>query len=454
MFDADTIKRVYFIGIGGIGMSAIARYFHERGTVVSGYDRSRTPLIASLEGEGIAVHFEENLELIDKNAEWVIYTPAIPEGHTELGYYRAHGYTVLKRSEALQYILESYTCISIAGTHGKTTTSTMIAHILRQSGYGCNAFLGGISSNYQTNYWSNKRHLAVVEADEYDRSFLRLNPDYAIVTAMDADHLDIYHTTEALEDAYVQFTRNIKPGGTLVYKHHLKREADFGGSQRVSYSLNDPNADFSACHIRVEDGAYRFDILGFGQLFPGFSLQIGGLHNIENAVAATALLHALPLDVEKIKSGLASFRGVHRRFEYLIRRKNLVYIDDYAHHPEELRNLLLSARDLYPELTCTVIFQPHLFSRTKDLAPAFAESLGLADQIYLLPIYPARELPIAGVSSLTIADLMDPGKVAVLEKDSLLHKLEEDPPQMLISAGAGDIDQLVPLLKRKLEQFS
>lgn len=450
MVELSNIKRVYFIGIGGIGMSALARYFHEKGVVVSGYDRGTSELITQLEQEGIPVHFEESIELADRQADWVIYTPAIPESHSELDYFRKNGYSLLKRSEALQHILEEYYCISVAGTHGKTTTSTLIAHTLRQSGYGCNAFLGGISTNYQSNYWSNKRQLAVVEADEYDRSFLRLNPDLAVLTAMDPDHMEIYQTVEALEDAFVQYTRNIKEGGTLIYKHLLNRTHDFGGTHRISYSLSDTAADYYARNIRIQDGEYRFDIVGKGKEYSEFALQIGGLHNIENAIAATAILQVLPLDTEKIREGLATFRGVHRRFEYQIKRFDQVYIDDYAHHPEELRTLIHSARELHPEMHCRVIFQPHLFSRTRDLASAFASSLELADQVILLPIYPAREAPIDGISSYTIAKLMKNTPVKVQEKEEVLKSIGKQTSGLLITAGAGDIDRLVPEIKQVL----
>ena len=452
MNELSNIKRVYFIGIGGIGMSALARYFHEKGVFVSGYDKGSSELIHQLEQEGIPVHFEESLDLADLKADWVIYTPAIPESHKELDYFRSNGFPVLKRSEALQRILENYYCISVAGTHGKTTTSTLIAHTLRQSGYGCNAFLGGISSNYQTNYWSNDRQLAVVEADEYDRSFLRLSPDLAVLTAMDPDHMDIYQTVEALEDAFVQYTRNIKEGGTLVHKHPLNRAREFGGSRRISYSLTDVAADYYARNIRVQDGKYRFDLVGMGKEYREFALQIGGIHNIENAVAATAILQLLPLDTEKIREGLATFRGVHRRFEYQIKQSGKVFIDDYAHHPEELRSLIHSARELYPELHCTVIFQPHLFSRTRDLASGFASSLQLADQVYLLPIYPAREAPMAGISSQTIANLMKNTPVKVQNKDEVLKSIKNLPGGLLITAGAGDIDRMIPDIKQILEK--
>jgi UDP-N-acetylmuramate--alanine ligase len=433
------IQEVYLIGIGGIGMSALARYFHERGAKVSGYDRSPSPLTATLQSEGIPVHYADDPGLAASRPDLVIYTPAVPAGHTELTHYRDRGFPVLKRSQVLGMISRELFCITVAGTHGKTTTSTLIAHILRESGYGCNAFLGGISLNYDTNFWSNERGVAVIEADEYDRSFLQLEPDIAVLTAMDADHLDIYGTEDVLRDAFVDYTRQIRPGGTLVYKQGLPRTGEMGGEQKIAYSLAEETADCYAGDIRVVDGGYAFSIKGPAWKVDDVVLHSGGLHNVENAVAAVTVAHHLAIPPEQIKKALASFRGIQRRFQYLIRTDRLVYIDDYAHHPEELKALIRGAKALFPQKHCTVIFQPHLYSRTKDMAAAFARVLDEAATVILLPVYGAREAPVPGVDSGVIAKEMTLKEIHVLDKAATLAWLKTHPQEVLITAGAGDI---------------
>lgn len=445
------VHRVYFIGIGGIGMSAIARFFNERGTVVKGYDRTTTELTRQLEAEGIEVHYTDDVNLLDKETVLVVYTPAIPKDHKELNWYRDNHYPVYKRSDVLEWITESLFSITVAGTHGKTTISTMISYLLRDTGFGCNAFLGGISVNYDSNYWSSAKQLAVVEADEYDRSFLKLHPDIAVLTAMDADHLDIYGTVEDMESAFIQYTKNIKHNGTLLFKHGLKRERDLEGASRVSYSLQNDAAEAYAANIVQKDGGYKFDVVNRYGSLQGVSLNIGGMHNVENAVAAITVAQMLEIDGDKIKESMAAFKGVKRRFEYIIKNDTIVYIDDYAHHPEELAALIKSAMRLFPDRKCVVVFQPHLFTRTRDLAEGFAESLDMADEVILLDIYPARELPIEGVTTKLIADKMGNPAHTILSKEALLDYVKVAPLDLLITAGAGDVDKLVNPIKEILE---
>jgi UDP-N-acetylmuramate--alanine ligase len=455
MVDLNDIKKIYFIGIGGIGMSALARYFRFHGKEVSGYDRTSTTLTRQLEAEGIPIHFEDDPAAAPKDAGLVVYTPAVPGDHRELSWYREHGYPLYKRSDVLGMITNSSFNICVAGTHGKTTVSTMIAHILRHSGYGCNAFLGGISVNYNSNFWSDRRNVCVVEADEYDRSFLTLSPDIAVITAMDADHLDIYGTPEAVEQAFIEFSGRIKPGGLLLSRKGLAREADLKSDKHWTYGLTN-DAGVFASGIRIDEGDYWFTVQTADWKLERVILSMGGRHNVENAVAAIAVAHRLGVPGDKIIDAVAAFRGVRRRFEYIIKKPGLVYIDDYAHHPEELRALISGARELFPGRKCTVIFQPHLFTRTRDFAGGFAASLDLADEVFLLPIYPARELPIQGVTSELIAGKIPDQKATVVDKQELLAIINDrvangDDLELLITAGAGDIDTLVEPIRRLLD---
>lgn len=451
----DTIEKekspVYFLGIGGIGMSALARYFNSRKHKVSGYDRTESALTKQLVEEGMAVHYTDDINLADKNAALVIYTPAIPAAHKEFNFYKNNGYQVIKRSEALGFITENKLNICVAGTHGKTTTSAMVAHILRDSGFGCNAFLGGIATNYNSNFWSSDKNICVAEADEYDRSFLKLSPDVAVITAMDADHLDIYGTEKNMQDAFIAFTQKIKPGGLLLHKLGLARENEFNAGKIWTYGASNINANCFARNIQIKNGAYFFDVVVNNQTIEGVELNMGGRHNIENAVAAISIAKYLQIDDGKIKKAVASFKGVKRRFEYVLKSGNHILIDDYAHHPEELRALLSGAKELYPGLKCTVIFQPHLFTRTRDLADGFAEALGIADEVILLPIYPARELPIEGVSSEMILNKINRQPKMVLQKTELVKWLNDNSTELLITSGAGDIDLLLPGIKNILE---
>jgi UDP-N-acetylmuramate--alanine ligase len=446
----DTIKNIYFIGIGGIGMSALARYFVAKGCVVNGYDKTKTILTEALSELGIDIHYEDNIDLIDKNASVVVYTPAIPASHTELTYFRENGYEVVKRSDILGWITEGTVNICVAGTHGKTTVSTMIAHLLRDSGYGCTAFLGGIAANYNTNFWSSDNNVVVVEADEYDRSFLKLHPSVAVITSMDADHLDIYKTAEAFEDAFVSFSEKVKAGGLLLAKKGLAREASFDTSKLVTYSLNGTGASIYAKDITVVNGAYCFTAVGPDWQIEELVLNMGGLHNIENALVATSVAVHLGIDSEKIKIALANFAGVKRRFEYLVKTSEQVLIDDYAHHPAELAALISGVRSLYSNQKLTLVFQPHLYSRTQDLCDGFADSLSAADEVVLLPIYPARELPIPGVTSEMIAHKMTHKNVVLLEKEAVSDWVKKQQPKLLVMAGAGDIDVLIRNIKNDL----
>ncbi|MBL7759197.1 MAG: UDP-N-acetylmuramate--L-alanine ligase [Sediminibacterium sp.] len=447
------IRNIYFIGIGGIGMSALARYFVSKGVRVSGYDRTETPLTAALEKEGIAIHYTENLDLAPKEVDVVVYTPAIPAQHAELVFYRNNGYTVVKRSDILQWITENAFNICVAGTHGKTTVTSMIAHILRDSEYGCNAFLGGIAANYNTNFWSHDRNVVVVEADEYDRSFLKLFPDIAVITSMDPDHLDIYGTAAEVENAFVQFSQKLKPGGCLVTKLGLTRENELQAAHHYTYDHRNPAADVSVSNLEVNNGSYHFSIMGKGWQLDRMVLHMGGLHNIDNILAAVTVAKHIGIEDDKIRAAVESFKGVRRRFEYALKTEQHVLIDDYAHHPEELNALISGVRSIFPGEKLTLVFQPHLFSRTKDQADGFAESLSKADEVLLLPIYPARELPVEGVTSDLLLHKMKLDNKRVIGKNALLEWMEEHQPRLVVMAGAGDIDAIVPKVKIILEKI-
>jgi UDP-N-acetylmuramate--alanine ligase len=467
MTEIKNISRIYFLGIGGIGMSALARYFLGKNVMVSGYDKTSTALTQKMEKEGMKIHYEDNVDLLDKDADLVVYTPAIPKDQKELNYYKGNGYDLVKRSDLLQEITRSTFNICIAGTHGKTTISTMVAHILRHSGFGCNAFLGGISVNYDTNFWASENNVSVVEADEYDRSFLKLSPDMAVISAMDADHLEIYGTKENMEDAFVEFASQLKPGGVLFTKYGLP-DKKFFSFNHYRYSLQNDMANIFGANITMRDGGYVFDVKSDKWELNDIRLNMGGMHNVENAVVAIAIAFHLNITPIKIKNAIGTFKGVKRRFEYIIPvseasrlKNNVIYIDDYAHHPEELAALIKGVKSLFSFKKCTVIFQPHLFSRTRDLANEFAKSLDLADRLILLPIYPARELPIEGVSSEMILSKMENKNATVLSKEDLLEYLKNDYlklveqssfGEVLVTAGAGDIDRLVEPIKNIIRQ--
>jgi UDP-N-acetylmuramate--alanine ligase len=455
MVKLENIKHIYFVGIGGIGMSAVARYFNARGIKVSGYDKVSTPLTQTLEALGMEIHYTDDVNLAPKDVQAVVYTPAIPVNHSELVYYKTNGYAVVKRSDVLQIISEGSFNICVAGTHGKTTISSMIAHILRDSEYGCNAFLGGIAANYQTNFWSHPRNVCVIEADEYDRSFLKLFPSIAVISSMDPDHLDIYGTAEEMEKSFIEFTSQIVKGGTLISRKGLKREVDLTASKHLTYQRDNQNANIYSENLHIENGAYVFDVVTPNEIISSIQLPMGGLHNVENSLAAIAVALELEIPVPKIKAAISNFMGVKRRFQCLVRNESFVYIDDYAHHPEELKALLTGVKHLFPNKNLVLAFQPHLFSRTKDFANEFAEALDIANQVLMLPIYPARETPIDGVTSAIIQDKMKTYSIALASKEEILswieaHKNELENDSVFITAGAGDIDQLILPIQKLL----
>lgn len=447
--DIQNIQRVYLAGIGGIGMSALARYFNNRNCVVCGYDKTSTPLTDALVAEGMTISFVDETGNIPTaflepaESTLVIYTPAMPKDSAILNYFQQNEFQLFKRSEVLGLISKGQFTIAVAGTHGKTTTSCMVAHILKKSGNDCSAFMGGISTNYNTNFLLGKNNTVVVEADEYDRSFLRLHPDVAIITSMDADHLDIYGDAGNLTESFQLFAKQIKTGGTLIRRKDLDLE---GG---VTYGVA-AGADVFAQNIHIENGQFVFDFHTPLHTIKDLRLGMPGLHNVENAVAAIEACLAVGISMEQIREGLATFKGVKRRFEYILTDKNHVFIDDYAHHPEELRACFASVRMLYPHLKLTVVFQPHLFSRTQDFADDFAKVLSEVDELILLDIYPAREQPIEGVTSQLIKQKMTMWNTRICGKEQAVDFVRKTKPALLLTVGAGDIDQLVLPLKNAL----
>lgn len=458
------LHTVYFVGIGGIGMSALARYFNFMGKRVYGYDRTPTALTAELQAEGIEIHFDDSVALIPESLKQahatehalVIYTPAIPESHSELQFFRTNKFKLLKRAQALGLIIKDRKGVAISGTHGKTSTTTCTAHLLKQSNIGCSAFLGGISKNYNTNFlFSASSPFVVVEADEFDRSFHQLFPEVTVITAMDPDHLDIYGTEAEFHRSFYQFIGQIKTGGSLISKLGLplepvKEVLQNRAIEHYTYSQQDTSSDFYALNIRRNDGAYLFDIQTPMGLITDVSFKLPGLVNIENAVAATAAALCSGVELADIKRGLQTFAGVQRRLEYQINTDKVVYINDYAHHPEELRAAISSIKHLYPERKISGVFQPHLYSRTKDFAAEFAKSLSLLDECILLDIYPARELPIPGVTSEIVFKNISSPEKTLCTKQELLSVLENRSFEVLLTMGAGDIDNFVEPIKTML----
>jgi UDP-N-acetylmuramate--alanine ligase len=447
--ELDLIKRVYFIGAGGIGMSALARYFKKRGCLVGGYDKTRTVLTSHLEEEGILISYVDELSSLPSGFEvtatdtLIIYTPAIPKDSVLLNYFRDNGFNLQKRSQVLGIISKGQFCIAVAGTHGKTTTSSIVAHILTDTGYGCTAFLGGITTNYQSNFLLGDNNVVVVEADEYDRSFLTLHPDIAVITSMDADHLDIYGDAAQLEESFQLFAKQLKPGGTLFFKQGLPI------AEGITYG-SETGAIVRASNIRVEEGNFVFDYQDENVSITDIPLMLPGKHNVENATVAMAAALKLGIDPIKVKAAVANFKGVKRRFEYVVRADKHIYIDDYAHHPEELRACFHAVRQLYPDKKMTVVFQPHLFSRTRDFAADFAEVLSTVDELLLLDIYPARELPMEGISSEFLRAKLTLENTGVYSKDEVLKYVKVNQPELLVTVGAGDIDTLIQPLKNIL----
>ena len=436
------------MGIGGIGMSAIARYFAKRGVVVCGYDKTRTNLTIDLEHEGVLISYLDDESALPvcfhENHEdtLIVYTPAIPKTSLILNYFKDKGFSLKKRSEVLGVISEGMFCVAVAGTHGKTTTSSMIAHILTDTGFGCTAFLGGITSNYHSNVLFGKNNVVVVEADEYDRSFLTLRPDIAVVTSMDADHLDIYGDESHLHESFYLFVDQLKENGKLFVKDGLPLNG-------ITYSAN-PNSALTATNIHVANGNFVFDFNDGYTSIKELSLAMPGKHNVENAVAAIGVALSLGIHPKSIKKAVASFKGVKRRFEKQVNTNEHIYIDDYAHHPEELKACFDAVRQLHPEKKLTVIFQPHLFTRTRDFADQFAKVLSTADDVMLLPIYPARELPIEGIDSQMLWSKMTLETKELCGKDLVIERIKNKNPELLLTVGAGDIDTLVEPLKNTL----
>ena len=443
--ELSKINNVYFVGIGGIGMSALARYFAKRGVLVCGYDKTRTALTAALEQEGIQISYVDEVTSIpapfqqNQQDTLIVYTPAIPAGSSILNHFKTNGFVLKKRSEVLGIISEGMFCIAVAGTHGKTTTSSMIAHLLTDTGFGCTAFLGGITTNYNSNVLFGKNNVVVVEADEYDRSFLTLHPDVAVITSMDADHLDIYGDESHLHESFHLFSDQLKENGKLFVKDGLP----IGG---ITYSAN-PDAALKATNIQVAHGNFVFDFEDGYTKIKELNLAMPGKHNVENAVAAIGVALSLGIRPKKIKKAIASFKGVKRRFETLVNTPQHIYIDDYAHHPEELRACFDAVRQLHPTKKLTVVFQPHLFTRTRDFADEFAKVLSTADEVILLEIYPARELPIEGINAQFLLDKLTNPNKELCGKEMVLEHLKDKNPELLLTVGAGDIDTLVEPLK-------
>lgn len=447
----NSYKNIYFIGIGGIGMSAIARYYKFKGCNVSGYDKTESELTEELIAEGIGVHYEDNTDFIPKDVEntLVVYTPAIPHDLKELVYVQEHGYTLLKRSKTLGEIAKGQSCLAVAGTHGKTTTSTLLAHIFTDSKVGCSAFLGGISKNYDTNLLVSHNPTIVAEADEFDRSFLQLFPEIAVITAMDADHLDIYGDLKHVHEAFQAFAGQVS--GTVITKLGLDITPNHTKARIMRYSYNDPRADFYADNLRKDEcGYFTFNLKYPDGVIKDCRVGVPGWVNVENAVAASAIALVYGIDPEAIRHALGTFLGVKRRFDIHVNRPGCAYIDDYAHHPNEISTAISSMRDIFPGRRLTAIFQPHLYTRTRDFADEFAKALSAVDKLILLDIYPAREEPIPGVSSRLIFDKVTAPEKVLLKKEMLMKYLEDEKIDTLITFGAGNIDRFIPQITEML----
>jgi UDP-N-acetylmuramate--alanine ligase len=456
----EQYDNVYFLGIGGIGMSALARWFMKKGMFVAGYDRTSTTLTSELEAEGMKIHFDDAVTSIPENVRnnkektLIVFTPAIPKDHKEYNYLKDNGYTILKRSEVLGLITKGYATIGVAGTHGKTTTSSMVAHILYTAGKEMVGFLGGITSNYKSNLVMQgdvtPKTVVVVEADEFDRSFLRLFPQIAIVTSADADHLDIYGDHDAVLTSFKDYIRQINQGGSLIIHESIadKLASDITHVKKYNYSMS--RGQFFAGNITASSGFFEFDLHGFGKV-ERIKLGVPGFHNIENAIAASVAASLCGVSMSSIKRALESFSGVKRRFEFILKGKKVMYVDDYAHHPAEIEAFLKSMKSMYPRRKVTAVFQPHLFSRTRDFAEGFAKSLSLADEVVLMDIYPARELPIPGVDAdIIFKDITCPSKMRT-SKTELMEKLEKMELDVVVTIGAGDIDTFVEPIKKLLQ---
>ena len=447
---------LYFLGIGGIGMSALARYFKAKGYEVAGYDRTPSPLTHRLEDEGISIHYVDDPGLVPENIEFVVLTPAIPANSLELNYLRGKGVKILKRAEVLGMLSEQHKALAIAGTHGKTTTTALVTHILMTAGKKLSAFIGGIARNIDSNVviGEEKDDLIVMEADEFDHSFLRLSPYISIVTSIDADHLDIYGDYQHLVDSFNEFVNKTSDDGLVIYHEKLPIETQ---KKHITYGLE--NADITAQNISVIEGETCFDVVVANHCAnqstlstlssrSSFKMQLYGLHNVQNALAAIIMCSHLGVSEADIREGLKTFKGVQRRFDIRVRDEKHIYIDDYAHHPEEIKAALLAARKVFPSKELTVVFQPHLFTRTRDFMDGFAESLSLADRVILLDIYPARELPIEGVTSAALLEKITSKNKMLCSKEELLNTIKGIDPELVMTVGAGDIDRFVPQIEK------
>ena len=443
----NNIHNVYFIGIGGIGMSALARYFVANKKYVAGYDKTRTEITDQLESLGVKIHFEDDINQIESSflnpkTTLIVYTPAIPKNHKEFNYFKDNGFEVLKRSTVLGEITKNTFCFAVAGTHGKTTTTSILGHLLYQCNVEVTAFLGGISQNYNSNLILNGNKVTVVEADEFDRSFLTLTPDMACITSMDADHLDIYGEAEELQKSFIEFSKKIKPNGKLFVKKGLPLKG-------ITYGI-DTNADYSAINIKIIDGAYVFDVKTPSTILKNFKFNLPGRHNLSNALIALAMSVEYGIPQQQLAEALASYQGVKRRFTYHIKSDDLIFIDDYAHHPQEINALYQAVREMYPSKKVLAIFQPHLFSRTRDFGDDFAKSLSQFDEIILLEIYPARELPIEGITSKWLLDKINNNHKKLIQKSELISEIKRSNAQVILTIGAGDIGEEVKHIRDAL----
>ncbi len=450
MMEKQKISTVYLIGIGGIGMSALARYYRRLGKEVSGYDKTRTSLTRQMEQEGMNIHYRDDPAYIPCDANLVIYTPAIPDTNMELRYCRDLDFNIKKRAEVLGMIAEDHETIAVAGTHGKTTISSMITHIMQDAKFPVTAFIGGMMNNYDTNFIKNENsRLLIAEADEYDRSFHKLHPKIAVISTLAADHLDIYGSLEQLRDSFTKFVSQIKPGGSLIIHEDVKKQIPVPEGAIIYGKSQD--ADLRIGNAGVSEKHFYFDLHLKSNEKTRISLQVPGQHNIENAVAAAAVCLQAGLSMQEIKEGLETYKGVKRRFEFIIQEEGLVFIDDYAHHPEEITACISTARTIYPGKKITAVFQPHLYSRTRDLADEFAASLDLFDEVILLDIYPAREAPIEGVNAALLLSKMNISNKQISTKEDLTDVIKKLKPEVLISMGAGDIEQMVNPIKQALK---
>ncbi|MCO5232589.1 MAG: UDP-N-acetylmuramate--L-alanine ligase [Chitinophagales bacterium] len=446
------INKVFFLGIGGIGMSALARYFHSIGKTVSGYDKTPTLLTHELEEEGLFITYLDSIDTLIKDADLVVYTPAIPKNHQQLNYYKEHHFVVKKRAEVLGLIANEHFNVSIAGSHGKTSTSSLIAHILHQADKDVAAFLGGICLNFNSNFISGNT-ISVTEADEFDRSFLQLTPDIALVTSVDTDHLDIYGNFDAIQESFRQFLAQVRNNGSIFLHESIDRKIANTSHPIYTYSYQNDNSDYYASNIKVIQGATHFDLNAPNTVIKDLILNYGGKHNAENAIGASAVTLKIGITEEELRQGLMTFLGVRRRFQTIYQSERHLLIDDYAHHPREIDAVIQTVRNLYPHLHLTVIFQPHLYSRTRDLADEFGHSLSASDRVVLFPIYPARELPIEGVSSQLIFDAIEIQNKDIVEKDQLLDFLSKlEKTEIIMTIGAGDIDQYLIAISNWLKE--